>query len=171
MQFQTLGWSESDQSHKAPAQPRTTAVSLARGAPAERTCCVTEMAPGAPRTAASLHVHHCGPIRRENASHDHFHLSPLHSEESTLPAWSHICAFHVTRLNFTGLLHPTKPTGCDRSWSRWIVGTRIAGLWAFQPSPSCTAARPDRPYPTKSSSRSATIADSCRNWLVAAVGN
>lgn len=67
-------------SDRAPAHPRTTAVSLAHGAPAERTCCVTETASGAPRSTASLHIHRCGSIRRENASHDHFHLSPLHSE-------------------------------------------------------------------------------------------
>lgn len=173
MQFQNLGWSESGQSHRAPAQPRTTAVGLARGAPAERTCCVTEMASGAPRTAAALHIHHCGSIRRENASHDHFHLSPLHSEESTLPAWSTLCTFDVTRLNFTANFHPTRPTGCDRFWSSWIVGTCIAGIWPFHPSPSPsrTAARPDRPRPTEDASGSAIIADSCRNWLNAAVGN
>lgn len=56
-------------SDRSSAHLRTTAVSLARGAPAERICCVTETASGAPRTTASLHVHRCGSIRRENASH------------------------------------------------------------------------------------------------------
>lgn len=36
-----MEWKETSLTERAPAHPRTTAVSLSRGAPAERTCCVT----------------------------------------------------------------------------------------------------------------------------------
>lgn len=145
---------------RAPAHPRTTAASLARGAPAERLCCVTEMASGAPRTAESLHVHHCGSIRRENASHDDFHLSPLHSEQSTSPAWNGLCTFEGMRLDFT------TPPG-QRAMPGLRAGhthCRYTGI-----SPKAQVAQPRGP--TEEASRTATITDRCRNCFDAAVGN
>lgn len=120
------GWPECDGNTLVPYE-----------APAERTC---RVASRAPRTAVSLYIHRCGSIRRENASHDHFHLSPC-----TVDIAHCLHGGDGTWLNCTGRYYLTRSTGYNPSWSIWVVGTCIVGLQHFTQAQVAQAARPDRP--------------------------